>query len=649
MIATTFEAGSVATGHPVADHLAHLLFEGTGRERTHGTWRRLISSREFSYRPGLLPAERTALSYDRLRLLNDTVDDPEQLAADPHRLAALHEWIGPVDGGLTTLASIHYNLFLGSLVDHDDNGRDLSAFTTLQQVGTFLCTELEHGNDVAAMETVAVFDRASGGFHLHTPTPGAQKFMPNTSTTGGPKSAVVAARLVVDGRDEGVFLFLTPLGDRSGLLPGVRVRPLPDRTGTPVDHALTAFDHKWLPREALLEAAHGRLAPDGTLTSTLGNRRKRLLRSINRVTMGKLCMSAGTLGMARAALTIAVRYAHSRLVTGPRAGEWIPVAAHRSHHGRLLDALATAYAMTFLHRTVVDRFAARTEEDREEVERLTAVAKGWITWQARAITTECRERCGAQGLFPANGISDLPANIEGGITAEGDNLVIWVKAAAEMVFGHDATARSRTGAPTAPDSPAPPATAATAAAPAAPATPATPAAPAAPAATLADPAFLRGLLAEAEAIWQARARADLRDGPAGDPVGRWNGTSTAALEMVSAHARLQAADALIAAAERATDPTARFLLRSLCRLFLLRRLRDHTGDLLAEGHLTADHVRALPRALDSAYADLAPHLMTLVDAFDFPAEMLSAIPIASGGTIVRTLEEPAEEWPLVSP
>ncbi|MEW2403434.1 acyl-CoA dehydrogenase [Streptomyces sp. NPDC046862] len=596
-----------ATGHPVAGELTHLLFEGARRERSHGTWRGMISGPEFAYRPGLSPTERASLSYDRLRLLNKCLDDPEHFAADPHRLAALHEWIGPVDGGLTTLASIHYNLFLGSLVDHDREGRDLSAFTSLQRTGTFLCTELEHGNDVAAMETVAIFDRTSGGFYLHTPTPGAQKFMPNTSLTGGPKTAVVAARLIVDNEDQGVFLFLTPLSDHTGHLPGVKVRRLPERTGTPVDHSLTSFDHKWLPREALLEAEHGRLDHEGTLTSSLGNKRKRFLRSINRVTMGKLCMSAGTLGMTRAALTIAVRYAHSRLIAGPKSGERMPIAAHRSHHSRLLDGLATAYAMTFLHRTVVDRFAEHTEEDREEVERLSAVAKGWITWQARAITTECRERCGAQGLFPANGISDLSANIEGGITAEGDNLVIWVKAASEMVFGHQSAK---------PDT--------------------------LPPGDLTDLPFLQGLLAQVESIWQARARTALREGPSGDPVGRWNVTSAAALEMVSAHARLQAANAFASAAERAVDPQARFLLRSLCRLFLLRQIREHTGDLLAEGHLTPDQVRALPPALDAVVADLAPHMLTLVDAFDFPAEMLSAIPIASGGSIARTMEREEE-------
>ncbi|MDQ0812874.1 acyl-CoA oxidase [Streptomyces sp. B3I7] len=628
--------------------LTRLLFAGPDHDRTHGTWRRLVGGPAFTYRPGLSPAERAALSYDRLRLLNDalTAEDPAapaRFAADPHRLAALHEWIGPVDGGLTTLASIHYNLFLGSLVDHDrgddhDRGedhrgddrdredghgpaaagkagtRDLSPFTAMRRIGTFLCTELEHGNDVAAMETVAVLDREHGCFDLHTPTPGAAKFMPNTSLTGGPKTAVVAARLFIDGEDQGIFLFLTPLSDEHGHLPGITVRRLPERTGTPVDHCLTSFDHVRLPREALLQGEHGRLTPDGSLTSALGNRRKRFLRSIGRVTMGKLCMSAGTLGMARAALTIAVRHAHSRRIAGPRAGERLPVAAHRSHHGRLLDALATAYAMTFLHRTVVARFAAQPDtgsrnrveqEEREEIERLAAVAKGWITWQARDVAIECRERCGAQGLFPANGISDLPANIEGGITAEGDNLVIWVKAASEMVFGHRV--------------PLPPARTAPG--------------------DVDDPAFLRDLLLHAESIWQKRARTALREGPSGDPTGRWNATSTPALEMVEAHACRTAADAFLAAADRATDPTARTLLRALCRIFLLRRLREHTGDLLAEGLLTPDQVRALPRALDTATAEAAPHLPTLAEAFDLPPDLLATIPLASGAGITRTLEE----------
>ncbi|MBB1257660.1 acyl-CoA dehydrogenase [Streptomyces alkaliterrae] len=599
----TSDAADTTTGD-----LTYLLFDRGDRERIHGTWRRLISTEEFRYRPGLTAAQRTALSYSRLRKVNDAVGHAVDLADDPYRLASLHEWAGVVDGALGTLAGIHYNLFLGSLIDHGGTDeRDLSEFSSMRRTGTFLCTELAHGNDAAALRTTAELDRRTGGFILHTPTPGAQKFMPNTSLTGGPKTALVAARLLVDGEDQGVFLFLTPLSGASGPLPGIRVRCLPERTGSPVDHCLTSFDQVRLPREALLEAEHGRLDRSGALASRLGSRRKRFLRSIGRVTAGKLCMSAAGTGVTRAALAISVRHAHHRRISGPKAGERVPLTAHRSHHGPLLRGLATAYAMTFLHRRVVSRWARHEPADRDAVERLVAVAKGWITWQARAITIECRERCGAQGLFSVNALADFPLNLEGAITAEGDNLVIWLKAAGEMLFQHRAEpSASQHDRPSARD---------------------------VTGRDLTDPRWLRDLLAEVESLWQNRARADLRRGPAGNTLGRWNAASSAALRMVSAHAQLQAADSFLDAIDQAVDPTARALLHRLCRLFLLDQLAEHTGDLLADGHLTAQHVRALPTAVDAVTAELAPHMTALVDAFDLPAEFLASVPVANSSYI----------------
>ncbi|MEU0007140.1 acyl-CoA dehydrogenase [Streptomyces sp. NPDC006314] len=586
-----------------AGELARLLFgQGDERERVHRRWRGLICNATFRHHPDRSPAEQAAQFYEWLRLVNDIAGDAEGLARDPSLLASLHEWAAIVDGGggLCTVASIHYNLFLGSLLDHETGDRDLSDFTSMRRVGTFLCTELDHGNDSSALETTAELDRETGEFVLSTPHPGAEKFMPNTSTTGGPKTAVVAARLVMDGQDQGVFLFLTPLSDERGLLPGIRVRRLPLRPGAPVDHCLTGFDRVRLPREALLEAEHGRYGGDGSLVSNVGNRRKRFLRSIGRVTMGKLCMSGAAVGAARASLAIAVRYGEHREVAGPRAGERIPVNSHRSHHGRLLKSLASAYAMTFLHRSVLADWAAHTDDNRDDMEREVAIAKGWITWQARSITIEARERCGAQGLFAVNGLIGLPQYTEGTITAEGDNLAIWAKAAAEMLFGHEAASGETQ--------------------------------PAGPEA-LTDPRHLRELLARSEAVWQARARVALRRGPSKNPVARWNKSSSAALEMVCVHAVLRAADAFIAAAEQAADPEARKLMERLCVLFLLDQLAGRTGDLLADGYLSAEQVRELPFVVDEMMDDLAPHLTTLVDAFDLPDEYLAGVPIANSAGV----------------
>jgi acyl-CoA oxidase len=591
-------SSSVTGSYPDLDSagLADVLFaEGPEGADVHGMWRKAVSTGLFRHRSDAGTEERWQLSYDRLRALNEELMCPEDLARDPRGLAALHEWAAVVDGATATVAGIHYNLFLGSLLDDRlSPPRDLSAFYVLDRIGTFLCTERAHGNDAAALETWARYDRERQEFVLHTPHEGAQKYMPNTSAAGGPKSAVVAARLLVGDTDHGVFLFLVPLSDHRGTLPGVTVTVLPERVGSPVDHCVTSFDRVRLPRTALVQGEHGRLLPDGHLASSVGSARKRFLHAIGRVTVGKLCMSASTLGGCRAALAIAVRYAHTRHISGPVAGRRVPLAAHRSHHARLMDRVATAYAMTFLHRAVTEHWITHASEERAAAERLVALAKGWITWQAREIVIESRERCGARALFPVNGLAEYPANADGAITAEGDNLAIWCKAAAEMIFGHTLTAapRQATGQE-----------------------------------SLTDPTFLRRNITVAEHYWHTSARHDLRCGEAGDSLGRWNNASAAALNLAEAHTIGQAADAFATAIAHASDPRTRAALDDLHVLFLLNQVNSRSGLLLAEGALTRDQVRALPRTQHALTARLAPHLLALTDAFSIPQEHLSSLPM----------------------
>ncbi|MGW4237825.1 acyl-CoA dehydrogenase family protein [Streptomyces sp. NPDC004749] len=672
-------SGSPVLPSPLVERLTRVLF-GTRADftracfdREHGPWRRLAAAEMFRSRPGASAEERLSLAYGRLRSVNASLSDgPAGLVADVRALAALHEWLGPVDPAFTTVAGIHYNLFLGSLLDQDragghgpdGAGRDLSDFLALRRTGTFLCTEVAHGNDAAAVETTATYDRERDGFVLRTPHAGAQKFMPNTSPAGGPKSGVVAARLIMDdGADQGVFLFLAPLTDAAGALPGVRVRRLPNRVGSPVDHCLTSFDDVFVARDALLGGAQGRLGEDGTFIGGQTGRRRRFLASIGRVTPGKLSMSACAVGSARSALALAVRYGGHRLISGVRSGQTVPVFAHRSHHGPLVEALATVYAMTFLHRTAVDAWEARTERTREEAERLVAVAKGWISWQARTVILQARERCGAQGLLENNGMTELMTGIEGVITAEGDNLAIFAKAAAEMLVparpGPGPGARPGPAArpePAAMPGPAP------ASAPG-PATAATGAAPEHQALT--DPRFLNQLLWYIEELWLSRARERMRRAPHGDPLARWNAASGAALRAVEAYAYRRAAEAFGAAvrAVRAVDAVeaagategaseAPQVLCALRRLFALRWIERNSGDLLARGRLTARHLDELPEAVERLVAELAGHAPALVASFALPEEWLADRPIAGSG-YVAAYDDAGAAWhtarPAVSP
>jgi acyl-CoA oxidase len=175
------------------------------------------------------------------------------------------------------------------------------------------------------------------------------------------------------------------------------------------------------------------------------------------------------------------------------SGQRVPLFAHRTHHAPLLEALATTYAATLLHRSVVARLSQTVKGDHADAERLAAIAKGWITWQARDVMTECRERCGAQGLLLSTGIAGQLAANEGTITAEGDNTVIWVKAAGELLLGGFMPQPPCELAPTE--------------------------------RALRDPQHLQDLLADLERIRHERARKRLRAGRVGSPLQRWNGTA----------------------------------------------------------------------------------------------------------------------------
>ncbi len=579
----------------------------------HRPWRALAADPALHRWTDGSVADRIADSYRRLRLLDERVD-AAALAADPVRLAALHEWTAPVDGALTVLAGIHYNLFLGSLLDHDpDPKRPLDEYLRMDRVGTFLCTELAHGNDATALETVADYDRTDRTFTLHTPHPGARKFMPNTGPAGGPKSAVVAARLRVDGHDHGIFLFHAPLTDEAGPLPGVTVRALPLRPGSPVDHCLTSFDRLVLPREALLTGAHGRLADDGTFSSALGSKRKRFLTAIGRVAVGKLCMSASAVGGARLALVTAVRYAHHREISDTRPDRRRPLWSLRTHHGPLLAGLATVYAMTALHRAAVARWAGHDPADpadRSAAERQVAITKGWTTWQARALIIEARERCGAQGLLPVNGLAALAADIEGTITAEGDNLALWAKAGAELLLEEG---EGPEGDGPAGDGPAGEGASEEGAS----------------EGDLADPAVRQALLGVAWRLRLARARVRLRAAPAGDGLRRWNSAAPDALTAVTARAESDAGAALLAWADTAADPATRAVLLDLHQLFTLDRIADHATTLLAAGRLTGAQAGALPDVQERSFGRLAGHALALVDAFDLPEALLDRHPIAT--------------------
>ncbi|MFL5910965.1 MAG: acyl-CoA dehydrogenase [Gaiellaceae bacterium] len=585
--------------YSIEDQLRQVLYDGRYDE-LHQDLCKLVHDDVFRRTDGLTTGQQCQIAYDRLRLLNAHAGPARELIRSPERLWALAEWSGVVDGTLLSLVAIHYNLCVGTMVDRGGGRPELDGYLSelddMTSVGTFLATELGYGNNVAALETEAVYDRQTDEFVVHTPHPGARKFMPNTGHPGVPKIAVVMARLIVDGRNHGVFPFVVRIRDADGPLPGITVVPLPEKPGWSLDNSVTSFDRVRIPRANLLTGPGTDFSSDGTLTSTVALRRSRFLRSMGRVASGKLMLSSANAAMARASTYIATHYAHRRMTFGA-SGETVPVVAYRTHQAGLFGALATTYAMTFL----VDHAKSRCPPGGDlevGVERLLAVTKAFCTWGAADVFRECRERCGAQGLFWVNRIADYVIGNQGAVTAEGDNQVVLLKAAQQMALrvSYEPPAVVR---------------------------------PAPQGRRLSELDWLLSLFEHREALLheQLTRRSRYRAGGSGTRFEVMNGAASVALRLGQAHGARLALREFVAAIGRARQPTAKHLLALLGRLYAVQEIGRHSGWYLAEGLLTADHVRQIPDVVDALCAEVSPHSLPMVDAFGIPNSMLQA-PIA---------------------
>ena len=256
------------TSDTVAESLAEVLF--AGREDTDLA--ELFSREEFAYREVSTAREALRLSYDRLRLVHESVGPARELLADFERLLALHEWSGIVDPTMASLLSPHYNLCLGTVLERSSNDPDvrplLADLESMSAVGVFMMTELGYGTNAAALETEAVYDRDARVFRLSTPSERGQKFMPANGADDVGKIGVVMARLKVDGTDHGVLPFLVRLRYADGTpCEGVSITALPGKPAYHQDNALTTFSDVAVPLGCLLAGRAGALGEDGTFTS----------------------------------------------------------------------------------------------------------------------------------------------------------------------------------------------------------------------------------------------------------------------------------------------------------------------------------------------------------------------------------------------
>lgn len=250
--------------------------------------------------------------------------------------------------------------------------------------------------------------------------------MPPTGFVHGyTKLAMVFARLLVDGKDHGIHPFLLRLCTQRGMCTGIQSRPLPPRAGTsPLDYAITTFDHVRLPRGSFV----------GVSTDLPKDAKGLLLRHYMwRVTVGIMSISGASANGLKYPAVIGYDYSNRRHVQGD-APKPFPIIAFRTQQLPILYATAVAHVINAWRVRAVEGFM--TPGVNPFVRRgLVLVFKATVLRMYTTMSPLVSERLGAQGTFHHNQLNQLEMDIRGFSIAEGDILVTCIGLFSELLQG----------------------------------------------------------------------------------------------------------------------------------------------------------------------------------------------------------------------
>jgi alkylation response protein AidB-like acyl-CoA dehydrogenase len=277
--------------------------------------------------------------------------------------------LAAADGALSTIVSIQNSLIVGGLLkdgSEDQKDRFLPALISGEVIGAFALTESDAGSDASAIRTRATL--VDGGYRLN----GAKQFITSGKIAG---LAIVFAVTDPDLGKRGITAFLVPT-DR----PGYGVDKVEQKLGQGAsDTCALRFDDLVI-EDGLRLGAEG--AGYGIALSNLE--------------AGRIGIAAQSVGMAQAALEIAVAYAKDRKTFGA------PIITHQAVGFRLAD-LATRLEAA---RQLVLSAAALKSAGQPALQQ-ASMAKLFASETAEAVVSGAIQTLGGYGYLEEFGLAKI--------------------------------------------------------------------------------------------------------------------------------------------------------------------------------------------------------------------------------------------------
>ena len=286
---------------------------------------------------------------------------------DYHSYAVALAEISRGSGGLGTVVAAHTSLagnMLYAFGDEAQTERFLTPLNTGEDIGAFALSEAGAGSDVPAMTTTA--ERDADGYRID----GGKLWISNGSVAD---TVVVFAKTDPDAGRNGISAFVVRPDEDDGFVVEGTESKLGDK-GCPT--AELRFDEMWIPEDRLLgEAGDG------------------FVQALKTLNGGRITIAARSVGIARAALEAATKYAQEREQFGG------PIADFQAIQHKLADMDTKVQAATLLMHK-----AAELKERDEPFIKEAAQAKLYASEISREVANEGIQIHGGYGYtteFPA--------------------------------------------------------------------------------------------------------------------------------------------------------------------------------------------------------------------------------------------------------
>lgn len=541
---------------------------------------------------------------------------------------AVFEELGHGDLSLLVKVGVQLGLYGGAIwaLGTERHHARLPAIAACEELGCFAMSEVGHGSNVAAIETVLRYHHDTRELEIHTPGESARKEWIGGAAHDA-RWAVVFGQLEVDSERHGVHAVVVPVRTDDGLpVAGVRAGDSGHKLGlNGVDNGRLWFEHVRVPVANLLDR-FAQIDDDGRYTSSIASPDRRFFTMLGTLIGGRVSVGASAVSASRTALAIAIRYAHARRQFGPDGERRL--IDYPTHQRRLLPHLADTVVLRIAFAELRARHAAAfaridpdaVAADTRELEAEAAALKVLGSRHAIDAVQAAREACGGQGYLSVNRIPELRADVDIFTTFEGDNVVLAQLVGKALLGAHRkqlaaggtrAVLRAvgrRLAVAVVAKNPIQ--------------------------ARRADPSHLRDRGFQLAAfryrqdhlVETCALRIKKRLDAGADGESAVLAVQEHVIAIADAFAERLAAD-WFAKAEASAPPVVRELLARLGHLSLLSRLDARSTWFLETDYFETGKSRAIRKEIERLSSEIAPHALEIIDAFQIPDVCLAA-PIA---------------------